>query len=568
MAKSNPYRKDTSAGQSDLAINPGRTTTGNSNYGGPMYNDNGTLVTPAESNSGAYYAQLEQGAAEDAASDGNVISNFITPAARVVGGVGLMGAVVAAPELAGPLGGGIGGAAAAGAIGGAASTTLADKIGNKPVTLGGVGKGAALGAVTGGLAQAAAPATTALTGAGLPSPLAAGLVKGGIGASLGALGSGLSGGNAANGALGGGVNGFLSGAIGNATGSSALGKIAAGAGGIGLASLLGGGSTPSSGTNYLGAGAQGNNMIGGGSINPTQTGLAGNASTDSTLASTITGALPGLLQAGVGTAGSLAAANAQVGADNNAITTQQNNLGNINNIWATQQQTGQGANTALQQSLGLNGQTANPSNFLNMPGYQFAVQQGTQAIQRQAASLGNAYTPNTSEAIGQYVTGTASQDYNTYISQLMGAAGLGTTANQGLQTGSQQSSNNISTLQQNIGQAQAGGISGVTSSVGGLFGVNGAGTSLVNGLTGGSVGSPNSSGVPLGNGTATSNASDPFAGTPLANNQNSINAYNQNNAPTSSDISGLTTGVGNVNNAFDPTDASQLDLGDATDWGF
>ena len=234
-------------------------------------------------------------------------------------------------------------------------------------------------------------------------------------------------------------------------------------------------------------------------------------STDSTLASAITGAVPSAVTAGVGAAGSLAAANAQVGADQSAITTQQSALGNINSIWGTQAQTGQGANTALQQSLGLNGQTANPANFLNMPGYQFAVQQGTQAIQRQASSLGNAYTPNTAEAVGQYVTGTAAQDYNTYISQLMGAAGLGTTANQGLQTGQQTTANNISQLQQNQGQATAAGISGVTSAAGG-FTSGLAGSNLigqgVSALTGGN-GSPNSSGVPSGNGSGVSNANDP-----------------------------------------------------------
>src|ERR1700689_1222801 len=568
-------------GQNDTAINPGRTTTGvgsvNGGYSGPMYNDNGTLVTPAESNSGAYYAQLEQGAAEDAASDGNVVSNFLTPAGQVVAGVGLLGAVVAAPELAAPLGGGIGGAAAAGAIGGAASSTLADKIGNKPVTLGGVGQGALLGGVTGGLAAAASPATTALTSAGVPSQLASGIVKGGIGAGVGALGAGLSGGNVANSALSGGVNGFLSGAVSNATGSNALGKVAAGVGGLALSPLLSGGSTSGSSLGNIG---QGRNMIGGGSINPSQAGLMGPGaavatptSTDSTLASTITGALPGLLQAGVGTAGSLPAPNAQVNADQNAITTQQNTLGNIGNIWSTQQQLGQGADTALGSALGTNGQPANYSNFTNMPGYQFAVQQGTQAIQRQASALGNAYTPNTAAAVGQYVTGTAAQDYNTYISQLMGAAGLGSPANTGIATPTMQTGANISTLQQNIGQAQAAGISGVTSSVGSLFGVNGAGTGLVNSLGsslngGGGVGSPNGSGVPSGSGSTTSNAADPFAGTSLANNQNAINAYDQNNAPTSSDISGLTTGSGNINNAFDPSSVS-TDLGsDVTDWGF
>jgi hypothetical protein len=247
-------------------------------------------------------------------------------------------------------------------------------------------------------------------------------------------------------------------------------------------------------------------------------------STDTSLASTITGALPGVLQAGVGTAGSLAAANAESNADQNAITTQQNNLGNINNIWSTQQQLGQGADTALGSALGTNGTPANYSNFENMPGYQFAVSQGTQAVQRQAAAMGSAYTPNTAAAVGQYVTGTASQDYNTYISQLMGAAGLGTTANQGLQTANQTTANNISGLQQNIGQAQAMGYTGVANSAGSLFGANGAGTSLINaagkalgssGGSGGSGGSTSSGGSMSANSGDTANGGvDPSTGIP------------------------------------------------------
>jgi hypothetical protein len=99
------------------------------------------------------------------------------------------------------------------------------------------------------------------------------------------------------------------------------------------------------------------------------------------------------------------------------------------------------------------------------------------------------------------VTGTAMSDYNTYISQLMGAAGLGTTANQGLQTGNQTTANNISQLQQNIGNAQAAGYSGVGSSVGGLFSPNGAGTSLI-GAAGrylnGGAGNGGGNGMPSG----------------------------------------------------------------------
>jgi hypothetical protein len=414
-----------------------------------------------------------------------------------IAGAGLLGGAVIAPAVAAAAGGGLAGGIAGGAASGAATGAFGSALEGQNI-----GKGALLGAAGGGLGAAAAPVASSLASStGLSQPIASGLVKGGIGAATSAVG----GGSAGLGFLGGAASGAASG-LNTSLGGNALTGAAAGAGASLLTSaaapLLSGskGNTGNMATSVNSglAGAQitapsnpnGMQLLGSGTVAPT--------STDTSLASTIGAAAPGLLQSAAGVYGAQNAAQAQQTADNSAINTQQNTLGNINNIWSTQQQTGQGANTALQSSLGLGGAPADPSNFLNMPGYQFAVQQGTQAIQRQAAAMGNAYTPNTAEAVGQYVTGTASQDYNTYISQLMGAAGLGTTANQGLQTGQQTTGSNISQLQQNIGQAQASGVTGAANSIGGLFGVNGAGTSLIgaaNKSLGGSTAAPNYNGV-------------------------------------------------------------------------
>lgn len=397
-----------------------------------------------------------------------------------------------------------GSAIAGGAAGGATTGALGSALQGQ--SLGTIGKSTLMGGLGGGLGAAAAPGASALgSSTGLSPALSSGIVRGAIGAGTGALAGG------GAGALMGGAGGFLSGAIGGATGSNLLGKVAAGVGGAALGRVLSsgtshGGATQSGGTNFIGAGApggQGNN---------------GNmASTDSTLAQTITGVLPGVLQGAAGVYGSQNAAEKQTQADQNAIGTQTSTLGNINSIWGTQQNLGQGAQTALGSALGTNGKPADYSGFENMPGYQFAQQQGTQAIQRQAAAMGSAYTPNTAAAVGQYVTGTAMQDYNTYIGQLMGAAGLGSTANQNLQTGTQTVGNNISQLQQNQGQAQASGVSGASNAIGGLFGPNGVGTGLIGaagkylggggGSSGGGIGTPAGGGNlyqgPLGNDTST-----------------------------------------------------------------
>jgi hypothetical protein len=433
--------------------------------------------------------------------------------------------------------------AGAGAAGGAAKSVLST--GGKNI-----GSSVLTGAAGGALGAAAAPITSSLTGSGIPAPIAGLATKVGTGLATSAIG------NAVNGSP-------SQPSQSSSTQMGAMPNLVANNGSTPTASS-GVQPTSSSALPYIGAGALGAGALGSFGAQGNSSNMAG---TDTSLASTITGALPGVLQAGIGTAGSLAASNAQTNADQNAITTQQNAMGNINSIWGTQASLGQGADTALGSALGTNGQPANYSGFENMPGYQFAVSQGTQAFQRQAAAMGNAYTPNTAAAIGQYVTGTASQDYNTYISQLMGAAGLGTTANQGLQTGTQQTSNNISQLQQNIGQAQAAGYSGVASSASGLFSPNGAGTGLINSLGGGS--GVNRYGVPQGNGTTASNASDPFANTSLANNQNAIDAYNQNNGPTAGDISGDTSGAVNSNylNGIDPGSPDMSGIGNLGSFG-
>jgi hypothetical protein len=476
----------------------------------------------------------------------------------------LAGAMLGADLGATALGVGLTGAAM-----GAVGTAAIDAGFGKPLTLGSVAGGAlsGLGAsgALGGIGSALGKAT------GLGSTAGGALV----GAGVGAAGSALNHGNIALGALAGGVGGAIRGSgvvgqagstINNATGiPTSLATAGVGAGvGIGtnyaLGSLASSGAAPSSGArampapvsapmsgsngavpsmpsmpgsspystgavgsnynagNFLGVGVLGTGAaVGtGATMSNGSMGIGTNGnmatSTDTSLAGTITGAIPGLLQTGAGVGGAVAAGNALSNANQNVITTQQNNLGNINSIWSTQQALGQGADTALGSALGTNGQPANYSGFENMPGYQFAVSQGTQAIQRQAAAMGNAYTPNTAAAVGQYVTGTASQDYNTYISQLMGAAGLGSTANTALQTANQNTANNISTAQQNIGAAQAGEYTSLANSAGSLFGANGAGTSLIN-AAGKAIGSGSSgSGGTSGSGGMSGNSGDTASG--------------------------------------------------------
>jgi hypothetical protein len=440
---------------------------------------------------------------------GILTGGVLAPA--LAAGAGVTGAAAGGAGVAGSVGtglGAIGASAAAGGVGGALDSALQGQS---------IGKGALLGAAGAGLGAAAKPIASSLTSAGLPAPAASALVKGGIGA----VTNGLNGGSPVVGALAGGISGAASGANTSLGGNALTGAVA----GLGASQLTSAVAPMVSGNSLTAAPQQGTSQGNIGNMAITNN-LSGAGSTDSTLASAITGALPSVLQGAAGVYGAQNAAQAQTTADNSAINTQQNTMGNIQNVWNTQQGVGQGADTALSSSLGLGGAPANPSNFLNMPGYQFAVQQGTQAIQRQAASLGNAYTPNTAAAVGQYVTGTASQDYNTYISQLMGAAGLGTTANQGLQTGQQTTGSNISQLQQNIGQAQASGVTGASNAVGGVLG-GAAGSSLIGAASNFLGGGANTSGITSGTDPGT------FGGTAPVSAQNTVGSgYNTTGAGT------------------------------------
>lgn len=120
----------------------------------------------------------------------------------------------------------------------------------------------------------------------------------------------------------------------------------------------------------------------------------------------------------------------------------------------------------------------NFSAFYNTPGYQFSLDQGQKAISRSAAAGGNLYSTNTLNQLDQNAQGYASTQYNNYVQQLFGLAGLGgqastSNANNAVQTGS-----NVASAIQNAGNANASGIAGATGAItNGLKGANWGGSS-------------------------------------------------------------------------------------------
>jgi hypothetical protein len=154
--------------------------------------------------------------------------------------------------------------------------------------------------------------------------------------------------------------------------------------------------------------------------------------------------------------GTQSATNALTGGEQNAINTQTGIQGQLGGIYTGQRGLGNGADSALFSSLGLGG-TPDYSAFMNSPGFQGSLGLGNQAITRAASANGSLYTPNMLNQLGQYDTTYASQNYNNYVGKLLNAAGLGAQGNSGLSSGLIQTGGNISQLQQNQGNANAGG---------------------------------------------------------------------------------------------------------------
>jgi hypothetical protein len=124
--------------------------------------------------------------------------------------------------------------------------------------------------------------------------------------------------------------------------------------------------------------------------------------------------------------------------------------------------TGNNANTMYANALGLNGASGNTAAnnaFETSPGYNFQLQQGTQAVDRSAAQGGAFGSGNAAIALQNYGQGQAQQQYSNWLNNLNGLNSQGLQAAAG-QTGVEQSLANIQT---GLGQNQANVITGAAN---------------------------------------------------------------------------------------------------------
>jgi hypothetical protein len=115
------------------------------------------------------------------------------------------------------------------------------------------------------------------------------------------------------------------------------------------------------------------------------------------------------------------------------------------------------------------------TSFQESPGYQFAVQEGVNAIDRGASARGLLNSGARLRELTRYGTGMANQEYNNWLSRLQSLAGVGQTAtgqasSLAAQTGNmgagliQNAGNNVAQQTMQGGQAQASGQIGVANS--------------------------------------------------------------------------------------------------------
>lgn len=113
---------------------------------------------------------------------------------------------------------------------------------------------------------------------------------------------------------------------------------------------------------------------------------------------------------------------------------------------------GNQAEGTLANLYGNNGTAAQSSafqNFQNTPGYQFALQQGLNAVNANAAAMGSPLSGNNQQAVNNYAQGVANQTYNNYVNQLQNMASGGANAATGVSNAGLTGAGGIAQIGQN-----------------------------------------------------------------------------------------------------------------------
>lgn len=136
------------------------------------------------------------------------------------------------------------------------------------------------------------------------------------------------------------------------------------------------------------------------------------------------------------------------------------------------QQAGENAIGAQQDLLGLNGQGAQQASFdamQNSPGQQFLRDRAQKNLLRNSSAIGGLGGGNVRSALVEQGVGFAQQDLQNQFGRLGQLAGQGQNAATSIGQFGQQSANNISNAQSNIGSARSSGIINQGNAIQGAF---------------------------------------------------------------------------------------------------
>jgi len=151
------------------------------------------------------------------------------------------------------------------------------------------------------------------------------------------------------------------------------------------------------------------------------------------------------------------ATKAQTRAANNELALQRQIYDETSANFSPYREGGLNAFNAIQSEMGLGEAPEGYGGFQATPGYQFAVDQGTRALEGSAAAGGNLRSGATMKALQNYGQGMANQEYGNYMSRLGTLANMGQAAAGNQAAAGANFAAGAGNAMQNIGNAQSAG---------------------------------------------------------------------------------------------------------------
>lgn len=164
-----------------------------------------------------------------------------------------------------------------------------------------------------------------------------------------------------------------------------------------------------------------------------------------------------LASAAVGASSASKAAKAQTNAANRDIAFQTETRDLIRADLDPYRTTGLAANNALAFENGLGARPEGYGGFTKTPGYDFRMQQGTNALQAGAAARGGLYSGAAMKALNAFGQDYGSNEYGNYLGRLGQQQGVGLSAASMNATAAQNTASGVSNALGNLGNAQAAG---------------------------------------------------------------------------------------------------------------